>query len=106
AYHSGDYEETGWMLAQLRERHRGTLVAVGISLGGNALLRWAQEAGDTASSVAAAVAAVCSPIDLAAGGRAIGRGFNRLVYTRMFLRTMIPKALRKWSQHPGLFDRE
>jgi predicted alpha/beta-fold hydrolase len=106
AYHSGDYEEIGWMLAQLRARHAGTLVAAGVSLGGNALLRWAEEAGDTASRVAGAVAAVCSPIDLAAGGHAIGRGFNRLVYTRMFLRTMVPKALRKLAQHPGLFDRE
>jgi hypothetical protein len=106
AYHSGDYEEIGWMLSQLRTRHRGTLVAVGVSLGGNALLRWAQEAGGSAAQTASAVAAVCSPIDLAAGGEAIGRGFNRLVYTRMFLRTMVPKALSKLAQHPGLFDRE
>ena len=47
-----------------------------------------------------------SPIDLAAGGHAIGRGFNRQVYTRMFLRTMKAKALAKLAQHPGLFDRE
>lgn len=106
AYHSGDHEEIGWMLSQLRARHRGTMVAVGVSLGGNALLRWAEEAGDTAAATVSAVAAVCSPIDLAAGGHAIGRGFNRLVYTRMFLRTMVPKALGKLSQHPGLFDRE
>lgn len=106
AYHSGDYEEIGWMLAQLRSRHDGLLVAVGVSLGGNALLRWAEEAGASASRIAGAVAAVCSPIDLAAGGHAIGRGFNRLVYTRMFLRTMVPKALQKLAQHPGLFDRE
>jgi predicted alpha/beta-fold hydrolase len=105
AYHSGDYEEVGWMLSQIRARHSGTMVAVGISLGGNALLRWAQEAGESASTTVSAVAAVCSPIDLAAGGRAIGRGFNRLVYTPMFLRTMVPKAMRKLSQHPGLFDR-
>ena len=50
--------------------------------------------------------AISSPIDLAAGGHAIGRGFNRLVYSRMFLRTMRPKALAKLAQHPGLFDRE
>jgi predicted alpha/beta-fold hydrolase len=106
AYHSGDYEEIGWVLARLRARHAAPLVAVGISLGGNALLRWAQEAGDSAGAIAAAVAAVCSPIDLAAGGHAIGRGFNRQVYTRMFLRTMKAKALAKWRQHPGLFDRE
>jgi uncharacterized protein len=52
------------------------------------------------------VAALSSPIDLTAGGHAIGRGFNRQVYTRMFLRSMVPKALRKLVQHPGLFSRE
>ena len=106
AYHSGDHEEVQWILARLRESHRGPLVAVGVSLGGNALMRWAGEAGHQATRLADAVAAVCSPIDLAAGGQAIGRGFNRLVYTTMFLRTMRPKALLKLAQHPGLFDRE
>lgn len=106
AYHSGDYEEIDWVLERLRERHAGNILAVGVSLGGNALLRWAQEKGHDASRVVSAVAAVCSPIDLAAGGWAIGRGFNRLVYTRMFLNTMKPKALQKLAQHPGLFKRE
>lgn len=104
AYHSGDWQEVGWMLQRLRERQGRPLLAAGISLGGNALLRWAEEAGGCAATVAQAVAAVCSPVDLAAGGSAIGRGFNRLVYTRMFLRTMKPKALAKLHQHPGLFD--
>ena len=106
AYHSGDFEEIGWVLARLRALRRQPLLAVGVSLGGNALLRWAEEAGDSAAATARAVAAVCAPVDLAAGGHAIGRGFNRQVYTRMFLRTMKPKALLKWQQHPGLFDRE
>ena len=106
AYHSGDFEEIGWILGRLREQHAGPIVAAGVSLGGNALLRWAEEAGESARSQASAVAAVSSPLDLAAGGAAIGRGFNRLVYTRMFLRTMKPKALLKLAQHPGLFDRE
>jgi uncharacterized protein len=109
AYHSGDHEEIGWILRRLREAHpasAGPLLVVGISLGGNALLRWAEEAGATAAATADAVAAVSSPIDLAAGGRAIGRGFNRQVYTRMFLRSMQPKALAKLTQHPGLFSRE
>ncbi|MDQ6881001.1 MAG: alpha/beta fold hydrolase [Pseudomonadota bacterium] len=104
AYHSGDHEEIGWILRRLGESHAGPIVAVGVSLGGNALLRWAAEAGDSASGSVCAVAAVCSPVDLAAGGRAIGRGFNRLVYTTMFMRTMKRKALAKLRQHPGLFD--
>ena len=106
AYHSGDHEEVGWILARLRQRHGVPLHAAGVSLGGNALLRWAEEAGERASATALSVAAVSSPIDLAAGGHAIGRGFNRLVYTRMFLRTMKPKALAMLAQHPGLFDRD
>ena len=105
AYHSGDFEEIGWILTRLRERAIAPLLAAGVSLGGNALLRWAEEAGDSASRTAASVAAICSPIDLAAGGHAIGRGFNRQTYSRLFLRTMKPRALAKWAQHPGLFDR-
>lgn len=106
AYHSGDFEEIGWMLARLRDRHGRAVYAVGVSLGGNALLRWAEEAGDTAAATVRAVAAVSSPVDLTASGHAIGRGFNRLSYTPHFLRTMKPKAMAKWAQHPGLFDRE
>lgn len=104
AYHSGDFEEIGWMLARSRARHTGSLYAVGVSLGGNALLRWAQEAGSTAASVVQALASVSAPVDLAASGQAMGRGLNRQVYTRMFLRTMKPKALQKLAQFPGLFD--
>ncbi|WP_395700476.1 YheT family hydrolase [Aquabacterium sp.] len=106
AYHSGDFEEIGWVLGRLRERSPQALRAAGVSLGGNALLRWAEEAGASAAATAAAVAAVCSPVDLAAGGAAIDSGFNRLVYARMFLRTMKPKAMAKLAQHPGLFDRD
>lgn len=106
AYHSGDFEEIDWILRRLRTQHSGPLLAVGVSLGGNALMRWAGEMGDSAGAVVSAVASVSSPLDLAAGGWAIGRGFNRLVYTRMFLKTMVPKALMKLDQHPGLFSRE
>ena len=106
AYHSGDFEEVGWLLQRLRARRQRPLLAVGISLGGNALLRWAQEHGAQAGATAAAVASVCSPLDLAAAGRDIDRGFNRLVYARMFLATMKPRALARLARHPGLFDGE
>jgi predicted alpha/beta-fold hydrolase len=106
AYHSGDFEEIDWILRRFQLGHAGPVVAVGISLGGNALMRWAGELGNAASSVVCAVASVCSPLELAASGRAIGQGFNRLVYTRMFLNSMVPKALKKLEQHPGLFSAE
>jgi uncharacterized protein len=110
AYHSGDHQEVDWLLQRLRHEHqqRGGhhLVAAGVSLGGNALMRWAAEHGLQAKLKADAVASVCSPLDLVQSGQAIGQGFNRQVYTRMFLRTMKPKALAKLAQHPGLFDRQ
>jgi len=106
AYHSGDFEEIDTILRRLRRQHAGRIIAVGISLGGNALMRWAGEQGEAAARVVDAVASVCSPLDLAAGGHAIGRGFNRQVYTRMFLRTMKAKAWAKLRQYPGLFDRD
>jgi predicted alpha/beta-fold hydrolase len=105
AYHSGDFQEIDWILRRLHSGHAGPLVAVGISLGGNALMRWAGELGASAAQYVRALASVCSPLDLAASGWAIGRGFNRLVYTRMFLSSMVPKALQKLDQHPGLFSR-
>jgi predicted alpha/beta-fold hydrolase len=106
AYHSGDHAEVGWLLARLRARHGRPLHAVGVSLGGNALLRWAEEAGAAAGATVAALAAVCAPLDLQASGLAIGRGLNGWLYTPHFLRSMKPKALAQWQRHPGLFDRE
>ena len=109
AYHSGDHQEIDWVLAKMRQLHRADggqhLMAAGVSLGGNALMRWAAEHGGAAQQSADAIASICSPLDLIQSGRAIGKGFNRQVYTRMFLRTMKPKALAKLAQHPGLFDR-
>lgn len=104
AYHSGDYEEIGWLLQRFQSTHAGPVYAVGISLGGNALMRWAGEMGHSASAVVKAVASVCSPIDLTASGHAIDTGFNKLVYARMFLATMKPRAMAKLQQYPGLFD--
>ena len=106
AYHSGDFEEIDWILRRFKAGRSGPVLAVGISLGGNALMRWAGELGRQAGAVVGGVVSVCSPLDLAASGWAIGRGFNRQVYTRMCLKSMVPKALQKLNQHPGLFDRK
>jgi uncharacterized protein len=105
AYHSGDWPEIQWILRRFRDEEPGTpLYAVGVSLGGNALLRWLGEDGRAPGTLAAA-AAVSAPMDLMASGDALGRGFN-LIYTRAFLATMKPKAARMLERHPGLFDAE
>ena len=101
AYHSGDSDEIDWILRRARAIHpRSALYAVGVSLGGNALAKWLGERGSGAGFVSAA-ASICAPLDLAAGGAALERGFNR-VYARMFLATLRRKALAKVAQYPGL----
>jgi predicted alpha/beta-fold hydrolase len=104
AYHSGDSTEVGWILQRLRARRPGApLFAAGVSLGGNALLKWLGETGSAACDVIERAAAVSAPVDLMAAGAVLDRGFN-LVYTRHFLATMKRKALGKLEQYPGLFD--
>jgi len=101
AYHSGDSEEGDWVLRKVHALWpEAPLYAVGISLGGNMLAKWAGEREQDAMFVTAA-ASIGSPLDLAAGGAALGRGFN-LVYTRMFLVTLKSKALAKLQQFPDI----
>lgn len=104
AYHSGDSEEINWILQRLKQQHpRRPLFAVGVSLGGNALLKWLGERGGNAADLLHAAAAVSAPVDLAACGHNLGRGFNR-IYTWHFLRTMMPIAAEKLRRFPALFD--
>ncbi|CAE6749815.1 hypothetical protein R69927_02742 [Paraburkholderia domus] len=104
-YHLADSNEVDWILRRLRATHRGPIVAAGVSLGGNVLLRWLGERREDASPVISAAAAISTPIDVHAGGRALSQGFG-MVYTRSFLKTLKQKAEQKLGQFPGLFDRD
>ncbi len=103
AYHSGDSAEIDWILRRLRAQHNGALFAAGVSLGGNALLKWLGEQRAAANVVVHRAAAVSAPVDLHAAGRALEQGFN-MIYTNNFLATMKRKSLAKLRTHPGLFD--
>jgi predicted alpha/beta-fold hydrolase len=100
AYHSGDSQEIDWVL----RRFNGAVFAVGVSLGGNALLKWLGEQGEAARTIVRRAAAVSAPLDLAAAGDALDRGLNRYIYTRHFLSTLKPKSLAKLELFPGLYD--
>jgi uncharacterized protein len=102
AYHSGDSEEIDWVLRRLG----APLHAVGVSLGGNALLKWLGERGAEAATLVRRAAAVSAPLDLAAAGEALDRGLNRFLYTRHFLSTLKPKSLAKLEAFPDLFEKE
>jgi len=94
AYHSGDSDEADWMLRRLASAGR-PLYAIGVSLGGNVLLKWLGERGESAARLVRRAAAVSAPIDLAASGGALDRGVNRRLYTRLFLTTLKAKAFAK-----------
>ena len=100
AYHSGDSAEVDWIL----RRFTPPVDAIGISLGGNALLKWLGERGDDARRIVRRAAAISAPLDLAAAAGALDRGLNRLIYTRMFLATLKTKSLAQLARYPELFD--
>ena len=103
AYHSGDSEEINWLLLKFFSLNEN-LFSAGVSLGGNALLKWLGEQGKAAGKIVRRAAAVSAPVDLAAAGRALDRGLNRLLYTRHFLSTLKPKSLAKLEVFPGIYD--
>lgn len=98
AYHSGDSDEVDWILRRLAPASE-RLVAAGVSLGGNVLLKWLGERGDAAGAVIARAAAVSAPLDLQASGNALDRGLNRYLYTRLFLASMKASAHAKLATH-------
>src|SRR5665647_3730265 len=50
-YHCGDSAEIDWILRRLRSLNAGLIYAVGVSLGGNALLKWLGEQRLAARSI-------------------------------------------------------
>lgn len=105
AYFAGDSADIERILRHVKSQHaEAPVYAVGVSLGGNALLKWLGEAGGSARALVERAAAVSAPLDLSAAGHALDRGFNRRVYTARFLSTLKTKALRKAARFPGVLD--
>lgn len=109
AYHAGDSQEIDRMLRYMAQQNnsckeqQAACYVVGISLGGNALLKWLGEQGTQSARLISGAVAVSVPLDLAIAGKVLDSGFNR-VYTRHFLVTLKRKALRKNKQFPGLLN--
>src|SRR5690349_17643356 len=103
-YHSGETGDVAFAIDRvLQEFPDVSVVLCGVSLGGNVLLKWLGERGDTVSDRIRAAAAISVPFDLERGSRHISQGFSR-IYERHFLRTLRRKAAEKLRHFPGLFD--
>lgn len=100
AYHAGDSAEIATLVEHLHARSGAApLYAVGVSLGGNALLKWLGESGAGARQLVDRAAAVSAPVDLPAAGVCLDRGLNRL-YTAHFLNTLKAKIRAKRVAFP------
>jgi len=105
-YHSGDTGDIDSVARRLRSADVGApFLFAGVSLGGNVLLKWLGESGDSADRRVIAAAGVSVPFDLGRASRHIDRGFSR-VYQRHFLRSLRMKALAKLDRYPNLASRE
>lgn len=101
-YHSGETSDADAFMRALAQRHpESPLLATGVSLGGNVLLKWLGERGADVPQTLRAAAAVSTPFDLGAGARHLERGFSR-VYVRHFVRSLRRKAEAALTVHPTL----
>jgi uncharacterized protein len=102
-YHSGETEDLDFVARTLAARDpEAPLLAVGVSLGGNVLLKWLGEsAGRTA---VAAAAALSTPYDLAASARHLETRRGR-AYVGNFLSTLRRKAIDAAGRFPEAAER-
>ncbi len=72
-YHAGLTADLAAAVASGALARYPSILVLGFSLGGHLALRWAAEGAPGAGARARGVAAVCAPLDLAAGGRRMDR---------------------------------
>jgi uncharacterized protein len=103
-YHSGQTSDLLAVARQIHERDPTLpLFLIGFSLGGNVVLKLAGELGERARELMAGIAAISTPIDLAACVRMLDKPSNRL-YAWRFVDRLKKRILLKERLSPGLFD--
>jgi len=103
-YHSGETSDVRFVIDRiLEENPHQLLLLVGVSLGGNVLLKYLGEMSRALPPQIKAAAAVSVPFDLARASTHINRGFAR-VYQRHFIKSLKQKALKKLERFPDLIS--
>ena len=106
-YHSGDTGDLDAIVTLLVERHPEVrLGVVGVSLGGNVLLKWLGEQSEDVPKALTAAVGISVPFDLARCAHQLDHGFERAVYTEHFLSSMRRKVFDKARRYPGFVDVE
>src|SRR5215831_16195854 len=97
-YHSGETSDLDFVVRELVARDpRTPLYAIGVSLGGNVLLKWLGETGAVGAILAAVTLSV--PYDLAAAARYLERPIGRFYFAH-FMRRLKPKAIDLIARFP------
>lgn len=105
-YHSGETADLAFVIDHiLSDSPAQLLLAAGVSLGGNVLLKYLGEKNTSVSPQLKAAVGISVPFDLARSSRHIDRGFAR-VYQRHFIRSLKRKTVAKLERFPDLVDRE
>ncbi|HUP66292.1 MAG TPA: alpha/beta fold hydrolase [Thermoanaerobaculia bacterium] len=89
-YHSGETTDFDHLASTLASRQQEPLFAIGVSMGGNVLLKWLGEHPD--QSLIRSAVAISTPYDLGAGAEFLERGLGPF-YVGIFLRTLRLKAV-------------
>ncbi len=102
-YHSGRSGDVGRVMETIVGEHGLEAVAlVGYSMGGNLVLKFAGELGDSAPAQLKAVVGVSPLLDLAPSSAALHLPRNRM-YERHFLRNMIARVRRRMAMYPRIY---
>lgn len=93
-YHSGETGDVEFMVRQLRDREPNVNIAVvGISLGGNVLLKWL---GETQHNMIDAAIAVSVPFELHKAASRMQQGFSRF-YQWYFMKCLRERLIEKFE---------
>ena len=104
-YHSGDTDDLDEVVRVLMAREAGlAMAAVGVSLGGNVLLKWLGEQGDAAPAAVRAAVGISVPFDLEQCARTLDQGFQKWVYTANFMQSFRQKVRAKARVHGAFVD--
>lgn len=102
-YHSGQSEDLRSVIEHALAVHKGPIVAVGFSVGGNILLKYLGEEANSVSQRLRAAVAISVPMDLAGSAAQLAEPRNSM-YMGYLLKPLRARMAEKAARFPGLFD--
>jgi predicted alpha/beta-fold hydrolase len=104
-YHSGETGDLDHVIRTLGEREPALrLGTVGVSIGGNVLMKWLGEQGADAPAALAGAVGISVPFNLVACAHTMDQKPQRFLYTGSFMRSLRQKVTAKAAVYPGFVD--